>query len=78
MHAELLSTGAFGSGAAFALEDGWILARAIEHAFYKDARSFVPYSREQALHEALSIFDSIRSPYYLRMYAISISLYPFG
>ncbi|KAH7383468.1 salicylate hydroxylase [Cadophora sp. MPI-SDFR-AT-0126] len=48
---------AFGSGAAFALQDGWILARAIEHT-----RS------SGGLPAALSIFDSIRSPYYLRMY----------
>jgi hypothetical protein len=50
-------TGAFGSGAAFALEDGWILARAIEHT----------RARERPLSEALEIFDEIRSPYYLRM-----------
>lgn len=50
-------TGAFGSGAAFALEDGWILARAIEHA----------RSTGQPLATALEIFDAIRSPYYLRM-----------
>ncbi|KKA20452.1 Monooxygenase [Rasamsonia emersonii CBS 393.64] len=55
-------TGAFGSGAAFALEDGWILARALEHTIYSTR------SRQQALREALAIFDSIRSPYYLRMY----------
>jgi salicylate hydroxylase len=51
-------SGAFGSGAAFALEDGWILARAIEHA----------WARSQSLDKALDIFDHIRSPYYLRMY----------
>ena len=49
--------GAFGSGAAFALEDGWILARAIEHS------RFSPDS----IAEALEIVDTIRSPYYLRM-----------
>jgi len=49
--------GAFGSGAAFALEDGWILARAIEYT----------QARERPLSEALEIFDEIRSPYYLRM-----------
>jgi salicylate hydroxylase len=49
--------GAFGSGAAFALEDGWILARAIEYT----------RARERPLREALEIFDEIRSPYYLRM-----------
>ncbi|EXJ94920.1 hypothetical protein A1O1_00038 [Capronia coronata CBS 617.96] len=51
-------SGAFGSGAAFALEDGWILARAIEHA----------RAAGQPLATALEIFDAIRSPYYLKMY----------
>ncbi|PSS12635.1 hypothetical protein M430DRAFT_145036 [Amorphotheca resinae ATCC 22711] len=51
-------SGAFGSGAAFALEDGWILARALEHT----------RSARKPLSEALKIFDEIRSPYYLRMY----------
>ena len=50
-------SGAFGSGAAFALEDGWILARAVEYT----------RARERPLAEALEIFDEIRSPYYLRM-----------
>ncbi|KAJ9609973.1 hypothetical protein H2200_006303 [Cladophialophora chaetospira] len=51
-------SGAFGSGAAFALEDGWILARAIEYTRL----------RSEPLAKALDIFDHIRSPYYLRMY----------
>lgn len=50
-------SGAFGSGAAFALEDGWILARAIEYT----------RARERPLVEALETFDEIRSPYYMRM-----------
>ena len=50
-------SGAFGSGAAFALEDGWILARAIEYA----------RSPAKSLESALEIFDEIRSPYYARM-----------
>lgn len=54
--------GAFGSGAAFALEDGWILARAIEHV----------RSISQPLSKALDIFDSVRSPYYHRMLVQSI------
>jgi salicylate hydroxylase len=49
--------GAFGSGAAFALEDGWILARAIEHT----------HSSADPIVKALEIFDQIRSPYYRRM-----------
>lgn len=52
----LISAGAFGSGAAFALEDGWILARAIEHT-----------RATGGLPAALEIFDAIRSPYYSRM-----------
>jgi salicylate hydroxylase len=51
-------SGAFGSGAAFALEDAWILTRAIEHT----------RSLQDNISKALEIFDSIRSPYYLRMY----------
>ncbi|CZT11709.1 uncharacterized protein RCO7_08687 [Rhynchosporium graminicola] len=50
-------SGAFGSGAAFALQDGWVLAKAIEHT-----------RLDGGLSAALKIFDSIRSPYYLRMY----------
>nr|OQO16649.1 hypothetical protein B0A51_14890 [Rachicladosporium sp. CCFEE 5018] len=51
-------SGAFGSGAAFALEDGWILARAVEHT----------RGSAHCLRDALKIFDEIRSPYYLKMY----------
>lgn len=55
-------TGAFGSGAAFALEDGYILAQSLAHAFgdekYKDA----------PVLKSAELFDSIRSPYYKRMY----------
>lgn len=39
------------------MQDGWILARAVEYA----------RSRKKPLVEALAVFDSIRSPYYLRM-----------
>ncbi|KAK8879731.1 FAD-binding monooxygenase [Apiospora arundinis] len=49
-------SGAFGSGAGFAMEDGWILARALEH-----------YGNDLSL--ALPLFDRIRLPYYSRMYA---------
>jgi salicylate hydroxylase len=51
-------SGAFGSGAAFAMEDGWILARAIEHTINSDT----------AVKDALEIFQKIRAPYYERMY----------
>jgi salicylate hydroxylase len=49
-------SGAFGSGAAFAMEDGWILAQALAY-FNND------------LQRALPLFDHIRLPYYSRMYA---------
>lgn len=49
--------GAFGSGATFAMEDGWILARALERT------RFTSYPAR----DALKIFESIRSPYYNKM-----------
>lgn len=49
--------GAFGSGATFAMEDGWILARALE---------FTRFASRPA-RDALEIFDQIRSPYYAKM-----------
>ncbi|CAG7950984.1 unnamed protein product [Penicillium olsonii] len=51
-------SGAFGSGATFAMEDGWILARALE----------LTQNAAHPVEKALEIFDEIRSPYYLRMY----------
>ncbi|BCS18263.1 FAD-dependent oxidoreductase [Aspergillus puulaauensis] len=51
-------SGAFGSGAAFAMEDGWILARAIEYSV----------NSKTGLGDALEIFQRIRGPYYERMY----------
>ncbi|KAJ5772520.1 FAD-binding monooxygenase [Penicillium odoratum] len=51
-------SGAFGSGATFAMEDGWILARALEYAQYSS----------HPVKDALEIFNVIRSPYYARMY----------
>ncbi|KAJ5890502.1 FAD-binding monooxygenase [Penicillium subrubescens] len=51
-------SGAFGSGATFAMEDGWILARALEHT----------QSLSLPVGDALEIFNTIRSPYYARMY----------
>lgn len=50
--------GAFGSGATFAMEDGWILARALEYT----------QSVSLPVGDALEIFNTIRSPYYARMY----------
>ncbi|KAI1490227.1 hypothetical protein F5X96DRAFT_637401 [Biscogniauxia mediterranea] len=49
-------SGAFGSGAGFAMEDGWVLAQALAH-FGNDRR------------RALALFNTIRVPYYSRMYA---------
>ncbi|OOQ87408.1 putative FAD-binding monooxygenase [Penicillium brasilianum] len=51
-------SGAFGSGATFAMEDGWILARALEYT----------HSLALPVEDALEIFNTIRSPYYARMY----------
>ncbi|EFX02212.1 FAD-binding monooxygenase [Grosmannia clavigera kw1407] len=51
-------SGAFGSGATFAMEDAWILARALERTQQSPSQ----------VRDALAIFDAIRSPYYARMY----------
>ena len=48
-------SGAFGSGAGFAIEDGWVLAQALKH-----------YRND--VHKALPLFNRIRLPYYARMY----------
>lgn len=56
-------SGAFGSGAAFAMEDGWILARAIEYSI----------SSRTVFRDALDIFQRIRGPYYERMYVFLFS-----
>jgi salicylate hydroxylase len=48
-------SGAFGSGAGFAMEDGWILAQCL-----------LQYENDVA--KALQLFDRIRLPYYARMY----------
>ncbi|CAJ2504958.1 Uu.00g123520.m01.CDS01 [Anthostomella pinea] len=49
-------SGAFGSGAGFAMEDGWVLAQALAQ-FGNDTR------------KALPLFDEVRRPYYAQMYA---------
>ncbi|KAF2667374.1 FAD/NAD(P)-binding domain-containing protein [Microthyrium microscopicum] len=49
-------SGAFGSGAGFAMEDGWVLAQSLAY-FGND------------LGKALPLFNKIRLPYYARMYA---------
>jgi salicylate hydroxylase len=48
-------SGAFGSGAGFAMEDGWILAQCLLHC-------------ANDLAKALPLFDRIRLSYYARMY----------
>lgn len=48
-------SGAFGSGAGFAMEDGWIIAQALQHT-------------GNDRHAALKLFNRIRVPYYHRMY----------
>lgn len=49
-------SGAFGSGAGFAMEDGWILAQCLSR--YKNDTK-----------KALQLFNDVRLPYYTRMYA---------
>ncbi|KAH7155360.1 hypothetical protein B0J13DRAFT_618816 [Dactylonectria estremocensis] len=51
-------SGAFGAGAAFAIEDAWVLAGAIDWA-YKTSRT---------LEHALALFDQVRSPHYRALY----------
>ncbi|KAH7007717.1 FAD-binding monooxygenase [Ilyonectria destructans] len=51
-------SGAFGSGATFAMEDGWILVRALERTQHSS----------RSILDTLEIFENIRSPYYERMY----------
>lgn len=50
-------SGAFGSGAGFAMEDGWVLAAALRHCGLHDTA------------RAGALFDRVRVPYYRRMYA---------
>ncbi|KAJ8123924.1 hypothetical protein ONZ43_g240 [Nemania bipapillata] len=52
--------GNFGSGAGFALEDAYTLAKVLEWAFFKN----------QSLPDALGLFDRIRSPHYARLYGV--------
>ncbi|ROV94131.1 hypothetical protein VPNG_09338 [Cytospora leucostoma] len=57
--------GAFGAGAGFAMEDGWLLAQVLD--FYLDRYG---NDRKTALHDALDLFDRTRSPYYHRVYDV--------
>ncbi len=53
------SSGAFGSGATFGMEDGWVLAQALELVHSRGS--------EDLVRDALQIFEEIRLPYYQRM-----------
>lgn len=47
-------SGAFGSGAAFAFEDAYVLARAIDHV----------HQRSLGMETGLRLYDEVRSPHY--------------
>ncbi|TRM56097.1 hypothetical protein BD626DRAFT_621173 [Schizophyllum amplum] len=53
-------SGAFGSGAAFAFEDAYVLAQALSYT----------HSRGDDLSEALRLYDEVRSPHYKNLYAV--------
>ncbi|WOO80007.1 6-methylsalicylic acid decarboxylase atA [Vanrija pseudolonga] len=55
--------GAFGSGAAFAMQDGWLLAQILRYYLLDQV-----LPKQDALAQTLELFDNIRSPYYHRMY----------
>ncbi|KAI2825435.1 hypothetical protein CBS147343_8980 [Aspergillus niger] len=53
-------SGAFGAGAAFALEDVYVLTRAVKWA----------HERGLPIQEGLELFDRVRAPHYAAMYDI--------
>ncbi|KAH8879024.1 FAD/NAD(P)-binding domain-containing protein [Thozetella sp. PMI_491] len=53
-------SGAFGAGAGFALEDVYALTKSLDWA----------WSRGKGLPDAISLFDSIRSPHYKGLYEV--------
>ncbi|WRT63140.1 uncharacterized protein IL334_000043 [Kwoniella shivajii] len=53
-------SGAFGSGAAFAFEDAYVLAKALAYTKAKG----------EPIGEALKLYDEVRSPHYKGLYAI--------
>jgi salicylate hydroxylase len=53
-------SGNFGSGVGFALEDVYTLCKALDWA----------WSKGKTVSTALSLFDSVRSPHYKRLYAV--------
>lgn len=57
-------SGAFGSGAAFAFEDAYVLAQALAYA----------HSRDENISEALKLYDEVRSPHYKSLASLFNSL----
>ncbi|WWC97646.1 hypothetical protein V866_004530 [Kwoniella sp. B9012] len=53
-------SGAFGSGAAFAFEDAYVLAQALLYT----------HQRQKPISEALVLYDEVRSPHYKGLYEI--------
>ncbi|WWC90250.1 uncharacterized protein L201_005183 [Kwoniella dendrophila CBS 6074] len=53
-------SGAFGSGAAFAFEDAYILAQALRYT----------HEHKQPISKALTLYDEVRSPHYKGLYEI--------
>jgi hypothetical protein len=50
------------------MEDGWILARSLEYTFPSlRGEKGQSISKQDGIKKAFDIFDSIRSPYYVRM-----------
>lgn len=60
-------SGAFGAGAGFAFEDAYTLGKALQWAFSKKSNGTPPQSDVAA---ALSLYDSVRSPHYSRLYEV--------
>ncbi|OCF72395.1 salicylate hydroxylase [Kwoniella mangroviensis CBS 8886] len=53
-------SGAFGSGAAFAFEDAYVLAQALSYT----------HQRQKPISQALVLYDAVRSPHYKGLYEI--------
>jgi len=60
-------SGAFGAGAGFAFEDAYTLGKALQWAFSNKSNGTLPRSQVDA---ALSLYDSVRSPHYRRLYEV--------
>lgn len=57
-------SGAFGSGAAFAFEDAYVLAQALVYT----------HARNENISEALRLYDEVRSPHYKNLVRLFNSL----